>query len=135
MITKVTHISLLVRDQEEALKWYTEKLGFEKRADDPFPEGEGRWLTISPKGQPDLEIVLQPPAWGLGDAEARIQMIGKQPGWVVHTDDCQGDYETFESRGVKFVSPPEELPWGISAVFEDLYGNQHNLLEPRAFEV
>lgn len=134
MITKVTHVSLLVRDQEEALEWYTEKLGFEKRADDPFPEGEGRWITIAPKSQPDLEIVLEPPDWGLGDAEVKLQMVGKTPGWVIATDDCRGDYETFKSRGVKFVSPPEELPWGISAVLEDLYGNQHNLLESRQFD-
>jgi predicted enzyme related to lactoylglutathione lyase len=58
-------------------------------------------------------------------------MVGKAPGWVITTDDCRQDYEAFKSRGVKFVSPPEELPWGISAVFEDLYGHQHNLLEPR----
>lgn len=134
MITQVTHVSLLVKDQEEALSWYTEKLGFEKRSDDPFPEGEGRWITIAPEGQ-DLEVVLEPPEWGMGDPDAKLQMVGKQPGWVIATDDCRGDYETFKSRGVKFVSPPEELPWGISAVLEDLYGTQHNLLEPREFEM
>lgn len=133
MINKVTHISLLVRDQEEALQWYMEKLDFEKRADDPFPGGEGRWLTVAPQGQQELEIVLQPPEWGLSsDAESRAQMIGKTPGWVLISDDCRQDYETLEARGVNFVSPPEELPWGVSAVFEDLYGNQHNLLEPRS---
>jgi catechol 2,3-dioxygenase-like lactoylglutathione lyase family enzyme len=132
MLTKVTHVSLLVRDQEEARKWYTEKLGFEVRADDPFPGGQGRWVTIAPKGQPDLEIVLEPLAWGLAsDPTAKAQMIGKVPGWVIHTDDCRKDYEVLQSRGVKFLSPPEEAPWGISAVFEDLYGHQHNLLEPR----
>lgn len=136
MITRVTHVSLLVHDQEEALKWYTEKLGFEKQADDPFPEGGGRWITIAPRDQSDLEIVLEPPEWGLGgDAEAKRQIVGKTPGWVIVTDDCRGDYETFKSRGVKFVSSPEELPWGVSAVFEDLYGTQHNLLEPREFEM
>ncbi len=79
-----------------------------------------------------MEIVLEPPEWGLeSDPEAKAQMVGKAPGWVITTDDCRQDYEVFRSRGVKFVSPPEELPWGISAVFEDLYGHQHNLLEPR----
>ncbi len=133
MIIRVTHVSLLVRDQEEALQWYTEKLGFEKRMDGPFPEGKGRWLTIAPAGQQELEIVLQPPEWGLGDAAARVELIGKQPGWVVETGDCRRDYEMFKARGVQFVSPPEELPWGISAVFVDLYGNQHNLLQPYSF--
>jgi len=135
MITKVTHISLLVRDQQEALTWYTEKLGFVKRADDPFPEGEGRWITIAPQGQNEVQIVLEPPEWGLGDAETKLRMVGKMPGWVLHTDDCRRDYEEFKSRGVNFTSPPEELPWGISAVFEDLYGAQHNLLEPLPFEM
>jgi uncharacterized glyoxalase superfamily protein PhnB len=132
MIKQVTHISLLVRDQEEALQWYTEKLEFEKRADLPFPGGEERWLTIAPKEQQDLEIVLQPPTWGTGgDTESRAQLIGKVPGWVVTTDDCRKAYETLAARGVKFLSPPEEVPWGVSAVFEDLYGTVHNLLEPR----
>lgn len=130
MINKVTHISLLVRDQEEALQWYIEKLGFEKRADEPFPVGEGRWLTVAPKDQQEVEIVLQPAEWGPeGDAESRAELIGKVPGWVLMTNDCRGDYELLKGRGVNFTSPPEDLPWGVSAVFEDLYGNQHNLLE------
>jgi catechol 2,3-dioxygenase-like lactoylglutathione lyase family enzyme len=131
MIRQITHVSLVVRDQREALAWYTEKLGFEKRSDDPFPEGEGRWITVAPAGQSEVEVVLEPPEWGMGgDAETKLQLVGKMPGFVLMTDDCQGDYETFEARGVNFLSPPEELPWGISAVFEDLYGYQHNLLEP-----
>ncbi len=131
-MTRVTHISLLVRDQQEALDWYTQKLGFEVRMDSPFPGSEGRWITIAPKGQDGLEIVLEPPEWGLSDdPQAKLQMVGKVPGWVIATDDCRRDYDVFTSRGVKFVSPPEELAWGVSAVFVDLYGTQHNLLEPR----
>jgi catechol 2,3-dioxygenase-like lactoylglutathione lyase family enzyme len=136
MINRITHISLLVRDQEEALKWYTEKLGFEIRADNPLPgDGGGRWLTMGPKGQPDLEIVLEPVEWGLSsaDAETKKQMIGKVPGWVITTEDCHKEYELLKSRGVKFVEPPEEAPWGISAVLEDLYRHQHNLLQPTGF--
>ncbi|SRR5579883_79253 len=132
MLTRVTHVSLLVRDQDEALNWYLEKLEFEKRADSPFPNDmPGRWLTISPKRQPDLEIVLQPIEWGLsGSPETRSQAIGQTPGWVIITDNCRSDYERLKSRGVEFSSPPEELPWGISAVLRDLYGTQHNLLQP-----
>ncbi len=131
MITKVTHISLLVRDQEEALKWYTEKLDFENQDDGPFPDNSGRWLTISPKRQPDLQIVLQPPEWGLGtNPETRAKQIGQTPGWILATDDCRRDYEILQSRGVEFISPPEEMPWGISAVFKDLYGNLHNMIQP-----
>jgi predicted enzyme related to lactoylglutathione lyase len=133
MISRVTHVPLLVHDQNEALEWYTQKRGFEKRADDPFPgDPESRWVTIAPKGQTDMEIVLQPPAWGPGgDAGSRAQMVGKQPGWVVVTDDCHREYEELTACGVQFVSPPEDLPWGVSALFTDLYGNVHNLLEPR----
>ena len=134
MIRKVTHVPLLVKNQDEALKWFTEKLGFVVRSDLPFPGGEGRWLTIAPSDQQDLEIVLQPPEWGLGDDESRKEVIGRTPGWVIATDDCRGDYELFQSRGVKFRSPPEDLPWGVSAVFEDLYGNSHNLLQPHPFD-
>jgi catechol 2,3-dioxygenase-like lactoylglutathione lyase family enzyme len=135
MIKQITHVSLIVRDQQEALDWYISKLDFEKRSDDPFPEGEGRWITVAPTGQSEIEVVLEPPEWGLGgDAEAKRQLVGKMPGFVLMSDDCRGDYETFSARGVKFVSPPEEMPWGISAVFEDLYGHQHNILESFDFE-
>jgi catechol 2,3-dioxygenase-like lactoylglutathione lyase family enzyme len=134
MIRRVTHVSLLVHNQQEALRWYTEKLGFEKRADDPFPDSEGRWITIAPKEQPDLQFVLQPPEWGIeGDVESRRAMVGKSPGWVLLTDNIQRDYEEMQSRGVEFIRPPEEEPWGTSAVFVDLYGTAHNLLEPRDF--
>lgn len=135
MIKQITHVSLLVRDQQEALEWYTSKLGFEKRSDDPFPEGEGRWITVAPADQSEVEVVLEPPEWGLdADVEAKLQLVGKTPGFVLMTEDCRGDHETLSGRGVKFVSPPEEMPWGISAVFEDLYGHQHNLLESFSFE-
>ena len=135
MSQKVSHVTLLVRDQEEALQWYTEKLGFEKRADAPFPGNDAyRWVTIGPKDQPDLEIVLQPPAWGpSGDPESRTQLIGQIPGWVITTDDCHEMYQTLTARGVEFISPPEDAPWGVSALFKDLYGTVHNLVETRPF--
>jgi uncharacterized glyoxalase superfamily protein PhnB len=131
MLIRVTHISLLVSNQDEALKWYTEILEFEPRSDRVVPNSSDRWLTISPKNQPELEIILQPLEWGLGgSAAARADLIGQAPGWVIVTDDCQADYEKLKSRGVEFISPPAEQPWGISAVFNDLYGTQHNLLQP-----
>lgn len=132
MISRITHLPLLVRDQREALAWYVEKLGFEQRADDPFPDNpEHRWVTISPSDQPDLEIVLQPAEWGpAGGAAERAQMIGKQPGWVIVTDDCRKTCEALAAKGVAIVDPPMEMPWGVSALIADLYGNVHNLLEP-----
>ena len=133
MITKVTHMTLLVQDQDEALDWYTEKLGFEIKADVPFPDNSARWLTITPPGQTELEIVLQPPDWGLvGDPQTRQQMVGQTPGWVIASENCRQDYETLKAKGVEFISPPEETPWGISAIFKDLYGTHHNLVEPVA---
>lgn len=132
MITKVQYVSLMVKDQEEALRWYREKLGFEVREDNPFPGGSGRWLTIAPKGQQEMAIILQPPQWGLGgDPESRAKLVGQVPGWVLITDNCRRDYQELTGRGVRFISAPEELPWGVSAVFEDLYGTQHNLVQSR----
>jgi catechol 2,3-dioxygenase-like lactoylglutathione lyase family enzyme len=133
MISKVSQVSLLVRDQQEALAWYTEKLGFEVRANDPFPGSpDSRWITVAPPGQTDLEIVLQPPEWGMeGDAESRAQLIGKMPGFVLASTDCRKDYEELTAKGVQFTSPPEDLPWGVSALFVDLYGYAHNLVETR----
>ena len=133
MVNMVTHVSLLVRDQEEAKEWYVSKLGFRVASDQQFPDGAGRWLTIAPPNQQELEIVLQPATWGPDGSshEERAAMIGKQPGWVITSDDCHGDYERLSEQGVTFTSAPVEMPWGISAVFVDLYGVSHNLLQPR----
>jgi catechol 2,3-dioxygenase-like lactoylglutathione lyase family enzyme len=134
MISKVTHVALLVRDQEEALAWYTEKLGFEVRSNEPFPgDPEHQWITIAPPGQEGLEIILQPPEWGpeQGGVEQREALIGQAPGFVLETTDCQKDYEELQAKGVTFTGPPMEMPWGISAVFFDLYGYMHNIVESR----
>lgn len=118
-IERVTRMSLLVKEQNEALRWYTEVLGFEKRGDDRSRKGFW-WLTVAPK------IVLL-----LADKES-LPLVGKQPTSVVATRDCRGTYEELKARGVKFVSPPMETTWGVSAVFVDLYGNGYNLIEPKA---
>jgi len=132
MISHVSHIPLLVHDQEEAKRWYTEKLGFEVRSDSPFPGQEKeRWITVGPKEQPSLEIVLQPAAWGLErDPAERTAMVGKQPGWILLAENCEASCADLKERGVKIVSEPMEMPWGISAMFEDLYGTLHTLVGP-----
>lgn len=129
---KVTHVSLLVHDQQEALDWYTEKLGWKVIADMPFPgDDSSRWITLAPPGQSEIEVVLEPPEWGIsGDAAAKAALVGKTPGFVIGTDDCRSEVEALRSRGVQIVSEPQEMPWGISAVFVDLYGHAHNLLQP-----
>lgn len=125
MIDRLAHVTLYVRDQDEALGWYTEKLGFVKRADDDSIPGF-RWLTIAPHNQQEVEILLLEP-----DDEELASRIGKVSHWVLETADCYEAYEVMTARGVKFLAPPEEQPWGVQAIFEDLYGNQFVLLEPR----
>jgi catechol 2,3-dioxygenase-like lactoylglutathione lyase family enzyme len=131
MTSRVGVVGVLVRDQDEALRFYTEKLGFEKRADVTMDDGF-RWLTVSPREQKDIEIGL-----AVADNEVRLSSVGKQVGdhvlFVLYTDDCCREYETLSSRGVKFHSAPEDRAWGIEAIFEDLYGNMIDLLEPRPY--
>jgi predicted enzyme related to lactoylglutathione lyase len=132
MITKLAHVTVIVRDQDEALRFYMEKLGMEKRQDARM--GEFRWLTVAPKGS-DVAIVLQRPSapfHSAEEAERMLARVGQGTTWVLETDDCHKDHERLAASGVKFTSAPSEHPWGVSAVFEDLYGNRYNLLEPRA---
>jgi predicted enzyme related to lactoylglutathione lyase len=131
MINKLAHVTVIVRDQEEALRFYTEKLGMEKREDQRM--GDFRWLTVAPEGSA-CAIVLQRPGAPFQDADEARQMlarVGQGTTWVVETDSCRKDHEAMAAKGVTFVSPPSEMPWGVSAVFVDLYGNKFNLLEPR----
>lgn len=132
MITRLARVTLAVRDQEEALRFYTETLGFEKRADVQFGPGM-RWLTIAPPQQQELEIVLQHPNAAMHGEERAAELlagIGKSPTWVLYSTDCQADYARLLERDVRFVSPPTEQPYGLEAVFLDLYGNSYSLLQP-----
>lgn len=132
MITHLARVTLVVRDQEEALRFYTETLGFEKRADVQFGPGM-RWLTIAPPKQRELEIVLQQPSAAMHGEERAAELlagVGKGPTWVLYTTDCHGDYARLLERTVQFVSPPTAQPYGIEAVFLDLYGNSYSLLQP-----
>jgi catechol 2,3-dioxygenase-like lactoylglutathione lyase family enzyme len=125
----VRHITLLVRDQDEALKFYTEKLGFIKNVDARVWFDSLRWVTISLKDQPDVEISLV-----LVDNEKKENSIGKQAGdnifLSIRTDNFDQDYNELKSKGVNFITHPEEREWGIDAVFEDLYGNLIDLIQP-----
>ncbi len=135
MKMRLTHVTVVVRNQEEALRWYTEKLGFEKRSDDSTTMPGLRWLTVAPPGQTEPEIVLNQPDDRVMGKEHDEMMdrlrdsIGKNPTWVLRTENCMRDYEDLVRKGVKFTFPPQKQPWGVSAVFEDLYGNSYNLLE------
>ena len=132
MITKLAHVTVIVRDQEEALRFCTDKLGMEKREDQRM--GELRWLTVAPKGSATA-IVLQKPSAPFqtpDEAKQMLARVGQGTTWVLETADCRKAYNAMSASGVTFREPPSDMPWGVSAVFEDLYGNKYNLLQPKA---
>ena len=130
MITRLTLVTILVPDQEEALRWFTNVLGLEKRQDSSFGAG-ARWLVVAPSGQMDFGIVLQKPEPALHGQERAVEMakqIGHGTTWVFRADDLESTYATLKDRGVKFLNPPVKQPWGHQAIFEDPYGNRYALM-------
>jgi len=124
-ITRVRHITIFVRDYDEALNWFTSKLGFAKVEDKTFGKDE-RWLVVAPAEQKEIGIVLAKVAGN--SAQKEKDRIGATKNWVFETKDCQKAYEIFAARGVHFVQTPQKLPWGTQAIFEDLYGDEFVLL-------
>ncbi len=124
---KIGHITLLVKDFDEAADFYVEKLGFQKSRDDKF-KGGMRWVTVSTKDQPELELTFV-----LADTEEKLKALGKQAGdhvfMTLLTNDCKRDYETMKAKGVKFYGEPTKQMWGIEVVLEDLYGNLYDLVQ------
>jgi catechol 2,3-dioxygenase-like lactoylglutathione lyase family enzyme len=128
MINRLSVATIWVKDQNEALRFYTEKLGFEIRAD--FTHGDYRWLTVGLKSQPELEFQLAAlkPSHALTPEEVnfltKLVEAGKLGTGPWKTNDCQKTYETFQARGVEFLQPPTDRPYGIiEAVFKDNSGN------------
>jgi predicted enzyme related to lactoylglutathione lyase len=135
---RIASAQLWVHDQDEALAFYTEKLGFVVSADVTLPELEGfRWLTVSPPGQEDVALVLMripgPPMFEEETIQQIESLMAKGAGATVFlaTDDCRGTYEELTARGVEFVEPPEERPYGIDSGFRDPSGNHIRLTEVR----
>ncbi|MFI0404798.1 VOC family protein [Actinomadura sp. 3N508] len=135
MIT-LASTQLWVHDQDEALAFYTEKLGMEVRIDVTVPEmGNFRWLTVGPVGQPDVSIVLMSiPGEPIMDeatkAQVRELMAKGFAGTIfLGTDDCHASYKEFTERGVEFVEKPEEQPYGIDSSFRDPSGNHIRLTQ------
>lgn len=133
---KIANAQLWVQDQEEALAFWTEKVGFEVRADVTMPEmGDFRWLTVSPPGQEDVSIVLMAiPGEPMIDqvTQAQISDLAAKgfAGTVfLTTENCQADYEALVARGVEFTETPEERPYGIDAGFRDPSGNAIRLTQ------
>src|SRR5215211_5059452 len=135
MIT-IGSAQLWVHDQDEALAFYTQKVGMEVRSDVTLPElGNFRWLTVGPAGQPDIAIVLMaipgPPVMDPDTAEQVKSLMAKGFTGTVFltTDDCQAAYEELKGRGVEFTEPPEERPYGIDSAFRDPSGNSIRLTQ------
>jgi catechol 2,3-dioxygenase-like lactoylglutathione lyase family enzyme len=133
---RIANAQLWVHDQNEALAFYTEKLGMEVRSDVTLPElGDFRWLTVGPPGQEDFSIVLMaiPGAPVMDDQtanEVRNLMSKGFAGTVfLTTDDVRADYEELKGRGVEFTDPPEERPYGIDSGFRDPSGNALRLTQ------
>jgi catechol 2,3-dioxygenase-like lactoylglutathione lyase family enzyme len=129
---------LWVHDQDEALAFYTDKLGMEVRADVTLPEmGDFRWLTVGPAGQEDFAIVLMAiPGEPVMDAESagqvRTLMAKGFAGTVfLTTDDVHASYEELRARGVEFTETPEDRPYGIDSGFRDPSGNSFRLTQVR----
>jgi catechol 2,3-dioxygenase-like lactoylglutathione lyase family enzyme len=127
MFTAISHITLLVKDQDASLAFYR-KLGFEVHTDAPF--GPMRWLTLCLPKQKNLELVLM-----RAESEQEKALVGKQGGdkplFSLATDDCHKDYERLKASGITFTQAPVEEPWGISAALQDSDGNSIYICQSR----
>jgi catechol 2,3-dioxygenase-like lactoylglutathione lyase family enzyme len=120
-MNKIKIVSLLVRDYDEAIEFYSKKLGFELQEDAAF--GESRWVTLSLPDQRDVTIALE-----LARTDDDQALVGKQGGSFaflgMYTDDCMSDYNRMKALNLKFQGEPTSGPWGTGVLFEDLYGNR-----------
>ncbi|HYN51365.1 MAG TPA: VOC family protein [Thermoleophilaceae bacterium] len=135
---KIANAQLWVHDQDEALAFYTQKLGFEVQTDVTLAEmGDFRWLTVGPAGQDDVSIVLMaiPGAPVMdsetGDQVRELMAKGFAGTIFLTTEDCRASYEELKGRGVEFVDEPEERPYGIDSGFRDPSGNHFRLTQVR----
>jgi predicted enzyme related to lactoylglutathione lyase len=136
MLKQLTNVQVWVHDQDEALAFYTEKLGLELREDVTVPEmGNFRWLTVGVPGQPDVAITLMavpgPPVFDEQTQEQVKALVAKgaATGLFFATENCQASYEELKSRGVEFQQPPTEQPYGVDAGFRDPSGNHMRMAQ------
>ena len=131
MIQRIAQFTLVVREYDEAIAFYVGKLGFTLVEDTFIPEQDKRWVVVAPPGDAGARLLLARAATPEQDSR-----IGNQTGGRVfvflHTDDFARDYAAYQARGVRFVRAPKREPYGTVAVFEDLYGNRWDLLQPDA---
>jgi catechol 2,3-dioxygenase-like lactoylglutathione lyase family enzyme len=128
MPQSIAHLTLVVRNYDEALEFFTKKLGFHLLQDTPLPDNK-RWLLVAPPDSRGAALLLAEAA-----TPEQSLAIGNQTGGRVflflHTDDFWRDYNVYRSRGVRFLESPHQESYGTVAVFEDLYGNKWDLLQP-----
>jgi catechol 2,3-dioxygenase-like lactoylglutathione lyase family enzyme len=130
MPQSIAQLTIVVRNYEEAFEFYTQKLGFQLLQDTPLPDNK-RWLLVAPPNSRGAALLLAE-----ADTPEQSLATGNQTGGRVflflHTDDFWRDYKAYQSRGVRFLESPRRESYGTVAVFEDLYGNKWDLLEPAA---
>lgn len=128
MKQEIIHIALLVKDYDEAIEFYIEKLGFELIEDTYIPQQEKRWVVIAPKNSKGTTLLL-----AKASKEEQVAFIGNQSGGRVflflHTDDFYRDYHQLKNKGIEFVRDPLQAEYGTVAVFKDLYGNLWDLIQ------
>ena len=131
MKQSIIHIALVVRDYDEAIQFYVDTLGFTLIDDTFIPEQNKRWVLVAPPGSTGTQLLL-----ARASDDEQVSRIGNQTGGRVflflHTDDFWRDFNAFTARGVVFVREPKEEVYGTVAVFEDLYGNQWDLIQPKS---
>ena len=133
---RVASAQLWVHDQDDALEFYSKKVGMEVRSDVTVPEmGNFRWLTVGMPGQPDFEVTLMaipgPPVMDAATTEQVRDLMAKGFAGTVffNTDDCQASYDEMTGRGVEFTGAPERVPYGIDCAFRDPSGNNIRLVQ------
>jgi catechol 2,3-dioxygenase-like lactoylglutathione lyase family enzyme len=137
MLNKLTYTTIWVHDQDEALAFYTDKLGLELRDDVTLPElNNFRWVTVGVPGQDVAVSLVAVPGPPVFDDETRQQIIslmskGAAGGLMFSTDDCRASYEELKGRGIEFQQEPTDQPYGIDAAFRDPSGNQARLVQQR----
>jgi catechol 2,3-dioxygenase-like lactoylglutathione lyase family enzyme len=133
MTQTLLHAALVVRDYDEAIAFFTRTLDFTVVEDRHIPEQDKRWVLVAPRNSAGASILLARPA-----NAAQAACIGNQTGgrvtFFLGTDDFWRDYHTMTTRGVEFVRPPTEAPYGTVAVFKDLYGNLWDLVQRKGHD-
>ena len=135
MLNQLANVQVWVNDQDEALAFYTDKLGFEVREDVTVPEmGNFRWLSVGVPGQDVAIVLMAVPGAPVFDDETRQQILdllakGAAGGLFFTTEDCRASYEELAGRGVEFTQEPTEQPYGIDAGFRDPSGNHMRIMQ------